>query len=894
MTKPLDPGNWDALSALLDTALDLDPAARAAWLAERRRVQPDVAAQLERLLEREAKADAQGFLHAGRQEPGADLLASPDARVLGPWSLERPIGHGGMGTVWLARRRDGRFEGSAAIKFLTFAVAGTEGEARFRREGSVLARLTHPNIARLLDAGVSPSGQPYLVLEYVDGAPIDAWCAERRLDVTGRLALFQQVLAAVAHAHANLIVHRDVKPSNILVTQDGIVKLLDFGIAKLLEQAPEDETVTKDQRLTLDSAAPEQIRGEAVSTATDIYTLGILLYRLLTGRHPTNEDCPTPAARALAIIEVEPIPLSRAVGEERLRRSFAGDLDNIVAKALEKDPARRYGTVAALSEDLNRYANHQPVSARRATWGYRTGKFIRRYRAAVLSGVMVWLALIGAAVVTALQARAARIQRDAALFQTERANAQVEFQALLLSEVGDRPMTMGEILDRGRDLLSRQFGGNPRFLVPLLLDLSDRYSDIGDRRARADVLRKADSIAAALGDTALVAQARCQRADGLRTEGQYEQAWQMLAAGESLLARKPDPLVRVACLTANSRVAAETGHPEQAEVAARAALAIKKGLGESRDASYYELLDELAHAQSEEGHPRAALATWDRTIAGMDSSGRGGMIDRVITQHNAALALVKLGETAEAERVFHDVLIRAAAADRQGRIDWQPLIHYAETALTQRHADSASKYFAMIVRRADAEAIAFWQGRGLFGLARAQLALGQVAQARASAARFTKIARAYPPLKKTDDLVPDTSILAGLMSLASGHTAAAQVSFLGALHANGYFEGKVRTRLRPVVLLVGRTALDLGQPATALEYARAARASAAIDSLTELRSAWVGQARLLEARALLATGDTGSARGAARAAARALTAGAGADHPVTLEAEAFLASLKAP
>jgi serine/threonine-protein kinase len=298
VTAPLDPTSWDALSALLDAALELDPAARAAWLAERRREQPEIAAQLEMLLERETRADAEGFLDPARQETGAALLTAPDAQVLGPWRLERPLGHGGMGTVWLARRRDGRFEGTAAIKFLTFAVAGAEGEARFRREGNVLARLTHPNIARLLDAGVSPSGQPYLVLEHVDGAPLDAWCDARRLDVTARLALFQQVLAAVAHAHANLIVHRDIKPSNILVTQDGTVKLLDFGIAKLLEQAPEDETVTKEQHLTFDSAAPEQIRGESVSTATDIYALGILLYQLLTGRHPTNEDCPTPAARA--------------------------------------------------------------------------------------------------------------------------------------------------------------------------------------------------------------------------------------------------------------------------------------------------------------------------------------------------------------------------------------------------------------------------------------------------------------------------------------------------------------------------------------------------------------------------------------------------------------------
>jgi len=891
MTTPLDPSSWQALSALLDTALDLDPATRATWLAERRRDQPEVAAQLERLLARETRADAEGFLDPARKEAAADLLASPDALVLGPWKLERPLGQGGMGTVWLARRRDGRFEGTAAIKFLNFAVGGEEGEASFRREGTVLARLTHPNIARLLDAGVSPSGQRYLVLEYVDGAPIDAWCDQHDLDVPARLALFQQVLAAVAHAHTNLIVHRDVKPSNILVTKDGTVKLLDFGIAKLLERAPEDDTVTTDRHLTFDSAAPEQIRGEPISTATDIYALGILLYRLLTGRHPTNEDCSTPAARALAIIEVEPVLLSRAVTLDRLRKLLAGDLDNIVAKALEKDPARRYGTAAAFAEDLTRYASHMPVSARRATWTYRASKFVRRYRGAVLAGTAVWLALVGAAIVTALQARAARIQRDEARYQTRRADAQVEFQTLLLSEVGDRPMTMGEILDRGRHLLLRQSGGDPRFLVSLLVDLSDRYGEIGDRRVRDTLLTRADSIATALGAPDLMAQVRCDRADAQRLQGKYDEARSTLTVAESLLALAPDPIVKVQCLQSRGDLEFETGHSDQGAAAFRTALGIKEQLGQTHDAEYFGIMSGLASALEEGGHPREALATFARAMQGMDSTGRGGMLSRMIMEHDAALSLIRLGETAEAERMLHDVLTRAAAADRHGRIDWQPLIHYAETALTERHADSASKYFAMIVTRADAEANPFWQGRGLFGLARAQIALGQLARARASAARFARVARAYPKVKSTDDLVPDTTILAGILSLANGHAADAQASLLAALRSNGYYEGKRRTRLRPVVLLVARTAIDLGQPATALEYARAAATFATIDSLAAERSGWVGHARLLEAQALLATGDTAGARGAVAAAMRALAVGFGPGHPFTVEAHTLLKSL---
>jgi len=576
----------------------------------------------------------------------------------------------------------------------------------------------------------------------------------------------------------------------------------------------------------------------------------------------------------------------------RLAKLFAGDLDNIVAKALEKDPARRYQTVAAFAEDLTRYAQHMPVSARRATWTYRAGKFIRRNRAAVLAGVVVWLALIGAAVITALQARAARVQRDVARYQTERANAQVEFQTLLLSEVGDRPMTMGELLDRGRGLLLHQSGGDPRFLSSLLLDLSDHYGEIGDRRVRDSLLTTADSIARTLGSPALMAQVQCARVSNLRTEGKYDDADSALAATPALLAQAADPTVTVGCLQTRGDLDLERGRSDQGAAAYRSALAIKERLGETRDAMYFELLSGLGAAQDDGGHPREALSTFARAIQGMDSTGRGGMLSRTIIQHDAAIVLVKLGETAEAERWLHDVLIRAAAADRQGRIDWQPLIHYAETALTQGHADSARKYFAMIVTRADTAHDRYWQGRGLFGLARAEIALGQTAAARTSTARFAAIARGFSRVKNTDDVVPDTATLAGLLSLAAQRPALAQESFMAALRTNGYFEGKRKIRLRPVVFRVAETALDLGQPALALEYARAAATTATVDSLAGERSGWVGQARLLEARAQLAAGDTSAARAAATAATRALTFGLGAEHFLTREAQALVGSLQ--
>src|SRR6185295_17532586 len=284
------------------------------------------------------------------------------------YRLASVIGQGGMGTVWLAERCDGRFEGRAAIKLLNIALMGRAGEERFRREGNILARLTHPHIAHLVDAGVSPTGQPYLVLEHVDGQRIDDYCNTHALGIEARLRLFLDVLDAVAHAHANLIVHRDLKPANVLVRVDGQVKLLDFGIAKLLEgdadwgnlRAAESSALTRDgvAALTPEYAAPEQVTGGQITTATDVYALGLLLYVLLTGQHPAGSAVRSPADLVREIVDTEarrlsdavvcrtetPETLSRHAARRgttpgRLRRTLKGDLDTIVAKALKKNAA---------------------------------------------------------------------------------------------------------------------------------------------------------------------------------------------------------------------------------------------------------------------------------------------------------------------------------------------------------------------------------------------------------------------------------------------------------------------------------------------------------------------------------------------------------------------------
>ncbi len=385
----IDRERWRVLEPLLDRALDLPLDERTTWLESLSTSDPGLAADLSALLSGDADADQTGFLSRPVQVSLAGL-------EMGAYTIERPLGHGGMGSVWLARRTDGRFDGRAAVKLLNLSLVSPAGHERFRREGTMLARLSHPGIARLLDAGVGSSGQPYLVLEYVEGKPIDVFARDHHLAVADIVQLFLRVLDAVSHAHANLIIHRDLKPSNIYVTASGDVKLLDFGIAKLLDADGASGqvalTVEGGRTFTPEFAAPEQSRGELVTTAVDVYACGVLLYILVSGRHPTAEG-----------LRNQP-DIMRALGDVRPAR-LPGDLGVVLDKALRKEPTERYSTIAALADDLRHWLRHEPVSARPQSLGYRLRKLTQRHRAAVVGGIAV-LTLVSAYVATVIADRA--------------------------------------------------------------------------------------------------------------------------------------------------------------------------------------------------------------------------------------------------------------------------------------------------------------------------------------------------------------------------------------------------------------------------------------------------------------------------------------------------------
>src|SRR5688500_17445212 len=389
----MDVERWQRLSPLLDALFELEPDERTRSLRLMHEEDPQLASELEALLRLELERE--DFL----SEPLVAPLPGPRIGVeVGPYRLERLLGEGGMGQVWQAARSDGLYQRRVALKLLRPGLADPNLRLRFTRERQILARLEHPHIARLLDAGISGDGQPSLALEYVDGQPITDYCRDRAVPLDARLALFQQICEAGSHAHANLIVHRDLKPSNIMVTPAGEVRLLDFGIAKLLDTGNKtvDRTRTGVRAFTLHYAAPEQVRGEPVTTMTDVYSLGVVLYELLTDRKPYRLKRESDAAWEEAILVNDPIKPSQTVlrriendtapelGEvpslRRRARVLAGDLDNIVLKTLSKKPEQRYPSVEALALDLRRYEEGRPVFARPQGMGYRARKYFARHR----------------------------------------------------------------------------------------------------------------------------------------------------------------------------------------------------------------------------------------------------------------------------------------------------------------------------------------------------------------------------------------------------------------------------------------------------------------------------------------------------------------------------------
>ena len=404
----MTPERWQAIGDLFDQALSVPTSERAALIDRASGTDEEVRREVVSLLKSHHAAPG-GFVQkrinvALESFHQTSTAASTPARV-GPYRLVRELGRGGMGAVFLAERDDAEYHAEVAVKLVRPGMDTEFILARFRRERQTLARLQHPNISRLLDGGTTDHGLPYIVMEYIDGPWITTYAAQRALEVEPRLRLFLAVCSAVDYAHRNFVVHRDLKPGNILVDAGGVPKLLDFGICKLLvESVNANDTVAA--ALTPNYASPEQIRGEAATISSDVYSLGAVLYELLTGTVPRRFANLTPLAIARAL-EGPIVRPSVAVGDPRLARQLAGDLDNILLRALDVEPARRYESAAQLADDLRRHLEHEPVRATPLTFGYRAGTFVRRHRGLVAGVAALSATLIAGLAVSWYQARGA-------------------------------------------------------------------------------------------------------------------------------------------------------------------------------------------------------------------------------------------------------------------------------------------------------------------------------------------------------------------------------------------------------------------------------------------------------------------------------------------------------
>ncbi len=522
---------WQKIEEAVCTAVDLPLNQRAAWIDQFCEGDRALREEIESLLS--AEQEAQDFLEHSASPYAETLLESDDAQLLpfkiGQYRVLREIGRGGMGVVYLAERED-EFKQQVAIKLVKRGLDTEEILQRFRNERQILASLNHPNIAKLFDGGTPEDGLPYFVMEYIEGEPFLQCCDTQSLSTSERLRLFRRVCAAVQHAHQNLIIHRDLKPSNILVTNEGMVKLLDFGVAKLLSAEGSDDAATQTQAaarvMTPEYASPEQIRGQHVTTATDVYSLGVVLYELLTGVKPYKLKDTSAAEISRAICEAEPSKPSEAVSRQssvvggkrnerrttdngqKANRQFAirnpkslkGDLDNIILMALRKEPERRYKSVEQFSEDIRRHLEGLPVSARKDTFAYLASKFIGRNRLAVAGVSLIILAIISGLIVALWEAQNVRRQRDLAQHERSKAERLNRFLQRMLSFSNSsvtsvsplaqsRDVTVNQMLDQITPQLEAELADQPEVRAQVLRTIGSAYAsngryDVAERNLR--------------------------------------------------------------------------------------------------------------------------------------------------------------------------------------------------------------------------------------------------------------------------------------------------------------------------------------------------------------------------------------------------------------------------
>ncbi len=683
----LTPERWQLLSPLLDELLALAPPQRKQRLSAIATTDASTAAQLQHMLAQRDQASRVAFLGGVADE--AWLPHQPKAGdTLGAWTLTQPLGEGGMGSVWLAQRSDGRFDGQAAIKLLRTGLFDPLAQERFRREGAFLAKLHHPGIAQLLDAGVTTNGQPYLVLERVQGQRIDTWCSSKNLGALDRLRLALQVTAAVAAAHAQLVIHRDLKPSNIWVSEQGQVKLLDFGIATLQsDEAGPGLTREGAFALTPPYAAPEQFNGGTLSMATDVYALGVVLFELLTGQHPSGlavvGDQPAPLTYLQAALR-GPAGLASALATADYKRyapALRGDIDNILAKALQPQASDRYSSVAALQDDLQRHLAHQPIAAHAPSLAYRMQKLLRRNPWGAAATAALATTVVAGVLATTQQARRADAaaatalsQRDLALRELDYAQTATEFVTFVLAEGAEsadsgQPFTPASLMARAEALVQQgSEQRDPESQARLLLLLATQRTELTQTAEALPLLQRAQAAAQAASNPALQVAVACLLGHTQTLHGQNQAALQVLDQALSALQNLPDidGALRADCLVHRSTVQRILGNGAAALADAQAALVLfgagsprgthaKPGAGEdlaSKTPKGTGRLIQIAGANEAQagalrvlGRHGEAVKAYRAVLGDLSQLGRGGSARAATTWNNLGNALGTSGQS---------------------------------------------------------------------------------------------------------------------------------------------------------------------------------------------------------------------------------------------------------
>lgn len=720
MATARDPAAFARLRELFHAAVDLSPDEQRRFMAA---LPTHEQAHLTELAELLAANLQSGDPAAALAENSQSLQAGADlaGRRFGAWQLYRLLGLGGMGAVYLAERADGVVRQRAAVKLVHPMLASASLHERFRTERQVLASLEHPGIARLLDAGASEEGHPYLVMEYVEGTDIERHCLDGNLDIDERLTIFGGVCAAVEYAHRNLIVHSDIKPGNVLVTSDGQPKLLDFGIARLIG-ASERSMTQGGGRFTPAFASPEQLEGHSVTTASDVYSLGVLLYRLLTGRHPYKlAGLPLPGVARVITDESPPAPsnvvltgssnadtddsvdsgasLQPPLDRRRLSRALSGDLDAIVLTALRKEPDRRYASVAAMAEDIRRHQQGLPVSARGDSLGYRASKFFQRNRLATIASAVALAAVIGGAGMALWQAREATRERDRARIEAHRAE---EMNRLLRSILISADPVRGEgrdikvvaLLEEASKRLGTELAGQSALEARLRETLGETYRNLGLAGAAEGEFQRAVTLHTRAQDDAAAANARVLQAVARRDQGKFPAAEADLRHALPVLRARNQTLALTQALDALLVTLRHQGKHDEAITAGNEAAALLRTQFPNERGLLASTLNNLALCLGEQGKFAEAEKL-----------------------HRESIALIRSVRGARHPQTAEAVANLAGVLDMQGRLaEAEPLYREAmqtqEALLTELHPDflrtltSYANLLWLMQRPAEAEPLA--------------------------------------------------------------------------------------------------------------------------------------------------------------------------------------------